>query len=462
VVCGRCKQDLTVRAETAAAHASSAVETELPQPPSVEETYLAGVSGPTVGPPLEYVSPGDEIGDATVAAIPEPDVSAVETLDRLISEALAMRATDIHIEADAHKTRVRFRVDGHLREVHSLPKSVRAPLVSRLKVLSRLDIVERRLPQDGSFRVRRGADEIDVRLSTLPSFEGESAALRLLSHTVRLRALGELGLEKDDHDRLLNSIYRPEGLILVTGPTGSGKTTTLYAVLALLSSIERKIITLEDPIEYRLGMISQTAVNPDIGFDFARGLRHVLRHDPDIILVGEIRDRETAEIAVQASLTGHLLFSTLHTAGTAEAIVRLLELGIESYYVREVLEAVLAQRLVRVLCPACREPYQPEPALMEQLRVPEKECDGATWYRPRGCKKCQGIGYRGRVGVFELLSSTPDVRDLVLERASSREMYKAARAAGMPSLWRNALRKVQAGTTSVEEVRRMIPEPEVP
>ena len=330
VVCGRCKHDLTSRAESATAQAAQgAVETELPEPPKVEETYLADVSGPSAGPSLDYISPGDELGDPTVAAIPESEVSAVETLDRLISEALAMRATDIHVEADAQKTRVRYRVDGHLREAHSLPRSVRAPLVSRLKVLARLDIVERRLPQDGSFRVKRGRDEIDVRLSTLPSYEGESAALRLLSHAVRLRALGELGLEKEDHDALLNSVYRPEGLILVTGPTGSGKTTTLYAVLALLSSIERKIITLEDPIEYRLPMISQTAINPDIGFDFARGLRHILRHDPDIILVGEIRDRETAEIAVQAALTGHLLFSTLHTAGTAEAIVRLLELGIE-------------------------------------------------------------------------------------------------------------------------------------
>ena len=455
-VCGKCKQDMNPFAGAQAPPPGAPPQPGQTAPQSrVEETWLADVGGPTPGPPLEYVGFGEDADTGEVTAIPERDMSAVKVLDQLINQALAMRASDIHVEAAPDKTRVRYRVDGTLREVQALDAMIRPTLISRLKVLANLDIVERRLPQDGSFRAKRGRQEVDVRLSTIPTLDGESAALRLLERSGGFLDVARLGLDPDDFERLLASVRRPSGFILVTGPTGAGKTTTLYAILAMLSSIERKICTLEDPVEYRLPMISQSGINPEVGFDFARGLRALLRHDPDVILVGEIRDMETAEIAVQAALTGHLIFSTLHTAGAAEAIVRLIDLGVETYYVREVIEAVVAQRLLRVLCEDCKEAYNPSPELLSDLAV---KGDGPfTFYNPKGCRKCQGVGYRGRTGVFEVLQATPEVRKLVSERASSEQIYQEVYSQGQTSLWKNGLSKVIAGVTSVEEAQRTIP-----
>ena len=403
--------------------------------------------------PVQVLDEESEAGvDLTAAA---EDASIIRFVNQVLSEAIELRATDVHFEPFEKELRVRYRIDGVLQEA-VVPPEVRrfqAAIVSRLKILSHLDIAEKRLPQDGRIKLRISGREIDVRVSVIPMLHGEAVVLRLLDRSAALLGLAQLGMSAADRTVFARILELPHGIILVTGPTGSGKTTTLYAALSQINDVGRKIITIEDPIEYHLYGINQIQVSLKAGLTFARGLRHILRHDPDVILVGEIRDRETAEIAVQASLTGHLVFSTLHTNDAPGALTRLVDMGIEPYLVASSLEAVLAQRLVRLICRHCKEPLPP--AEVERLRCVYGERLPHTLYRGRGCQQCQGTGYHGRTGVFECMIVTDDIRSLILQRASSREIREVAARQGMRSLREDGWRLVGEGMTTVEEVVRV-------
>jgi general secretion pathway protein E len=394
----------------------------------------------------------DEDMDLTQAA---EGASIVRFVNQILTEAIELRATDVHIEPFENTLRVRYRIDGVLQEasVAAEVKQFQAAIVSRLKILSKLDIAEKRVPQDGRIKIRIAEHEIDVRVSIIPMLYGEAVVLRLLDRSAMLLGLDKLGMSERDLATMRVILERPHGIILVTGPTGSGKTTTLYAALAQINDIQRKIITIEDPIEYQLHGINQIQVSRKAGLTFASGLRSILRHDPDVVLVGEIRDSETAEIAIQASLTGHLVFSTLHTNDAPGALTRLVDMGIEPYLVASSLEAVLAQRLVRVICPACQE------VLSAAELAPLRRRFGAelpeTLYKGRGCRRCQGTGYRGRIGIFEVMVVTDELRSLVLENAAAHELRKVAERQGMRSLRDDGFRHLAAGRTTIEEVLRV-------
>jgi general secretion pathway protein E/type IV pilus assembly protein PilB len=382
------------------------------------------------------------------------DASIIKFVNQVLSEAIDRRATDVHFEPFENALRVRYRVDGVLQEAN-IPAEVRqfqSAIVSRLKILSRLDIAEKRLPQDGRMKLKASGREIDVRVSVIPMLHGEAVVLRLLDRGTALLGLEHLGMDARDRGTLERILELPHGIVLVTGPTGSGKTTTLYAGLSRINDMERKIVTIEDPIEYHLHGINQIQVSTKAGMTFARGLRSILRHDPDVILVGEIRDIETAEIAVQASLTGHLVFSTLHTNDAPGAITRLVDMGIEPYLVASSLEMVLAQRLVRLICPACRQVRATgdREALGQELG---EEVPGEL-YHGLGCRQCQGTGYRGRTGIFELMPVTEQIRTMILDRASASNLRREAAGCGMRSLRQDGWRLVRSGRTTVEEVLR--------
>jgi len=392
----------------------------------------------------------DEDVDLAEAA---EDASIITFVNQVLAEAIDRRATDVHFEPFEDAFRVRYRVDGVLQEAN-IPPEVRQfqpAIVSRLKILSHLDISEKRLPQDGRIKLRVAAREVDVRVSVIPMLHGEAVVLRLLDRGVTLLGLEHLGMDSRDRDIMERILDLPHGIVLVTGPTGSGKTTTLYAGLSRINDIERKIITIEDPIEYHLHGINQIQVSTKTGLTFARGLRSILRHDPDVILIGEIRDPETAEIAVQASLTGHLVFSTLHTNDAPGALTRLVDMGIEPFLVASSLEMVLAQRLVRQICPHCRE----ELATADTANL-RQEFGGKipTLYHGAGCRQCQQTGYRGRTGIFELMPVNEDLRAMILDRASARTIRTEAVRMGMRSLREDGLRLVRSGVTTLEEVLR--------
>jgi len=394
----------------------------------------------------------DDDMDLTDAA---EGASIIRFVNQILSEAIEMRATDVHIEPFEETLRVRYRIDGVLQEASVAPevKQFQAAIVSRLKILSKLDIAEKRIPQDGLIKIRIADHEIDVRVSVIPMLYGEAVVLRLLDRSSVLLGLDKLGMSPRDLKVTKMILERPHGIILVTGPTGSGKTTTLYAGLSQINDIQRKIITIEDPIEYQLHGINQIQVSRKAGLTFASGLRSILRHDPDVVLVGEIRDVETAEIAIQASLTGHLVFSTLHTNDAPTALTRLVDMGIEPYLVASSLEAVIAQRLVRTICPECKE------ELPEQEVAPLRRRFGdrlpAVLYKGRGCRNCQGTGYRGRMGIFEMMVVTDDVRSLILDNASPRDLRMASAKQGMTSLRDDGFRHLHAGRTTVEEILRV-------
>ena len=394
----------------------------------------------------------DDDVDLSAAAA---DASIVKFVNQVIAEAIDRRATDVHFEPFEDSLRVRYRVDGVLQEANLPPEVLQfqPAIVSRLKILSHLDIAEKRLPQDGRIRLKVAGREVDVRVSVIPMLHGEAVVLRLLDRGAMLLGLEHLGMA--DHDRAIfeRLLAVPHGIILVTGPTGSGKTTTLYAGLSRINDVARNIVTIEDPIEYHLRGINQIQVSSKAGLTFARGLRSILRHDPDVILVGEIRDRETAEIAVQASLTGHLVFSTLHTNDAPGALTRLVDMGIEPYLVASSLEAVLAQRLVRLICPNCREAF--DPLDVKGLAAGFSENAPRVLYRGRGCRECQATGYHGRTGIFETMLVTPAIRALILDRASAGEIRKAAAEQGMRSLREDGWRLVRSGRTTLEEVLRV-------
>lgn len=389
--------------------------------------------------------------DLTVAA---EDASIIRFVNQVLAEALELQATDVHVEPFENALRVRYRIDGMLQEA-SIPPEVRryhAAIVSRLKILSHLDIAEKRLPQDGRIRVKVAGREIDLRVSVIPMIHGEAVVLRILDRGDALLGLEHLGMSARDRKVFHRVLELPHGIVLVTGPTGSGKTTTLYAALSRINSIDQKIVTIEDPVEYQLAGINQIQVSTKTGLTFGAGLRAILRHDPDVVLIGEIRDKETAEIAVQASLTGHLVFSTLHTNDAPSATTRLIDMGIEPYLVASSLEMVLAQRLVRVICKHCKEEI-PE-AELEAVRAEYGAHVPEVVYRGHGCRNCMGTGYRGRQGVFELMPVTEEIRSLILDRSSSGNIRRVAVQQGMDSLRGDGWRLVREGRTTIEEVVR--------
>ncbi len=393
----------------------------------------------------EFESPTDLIELTEEAPI-------IRLLNALLMEAVKEKASDIHIEPYEKGVDVRFRIDGILNKVLSPPKIIHEALISRVKILAKLDIAEKRLPQDGRIQLLVGGKNFDIRVSIIPTALGERAVLRLLDRQSGVLSLEMLGLMDSLLLSLKNALSRHNGIILVTGPTGSGKTTTLYASLLRLNTEDRNIITVEDPVEYQLSGIGQMHINPKIGLTFAAGLRSILRQDPDIMMVGEIRDLETAEIAVHASLTGHLVLSTLHTNDAPGAVTRLIDMGIEPFLVASSLVCVLAQRLVRVICPHCKESYKPSNQELSYLSIDPRP---AALYHGRGCDKCLGKGYLGRTGIYELLEITPEIRAMIAERKDAQSIKAAAVRAGFKPLQKNALDKILKGITTIEEVIRV-------
>jgi general secretion pathway protein E len=383
----------------------------------------------------------------------------IRVVNLLITRALECSASDIHIEPFENALKVRYRVDGVLRDVEAPPVRSSAAVISRIKVMANLNIAERRLPQDGRIRIRIAGREFDMRISTTPTMHGESVVMRILDKaTVPLdfRALGFASELLPVFEELL---MRPHGIILSTGPTGSGKTTTLYAALSTLNTPDRKVVTVEDPVEYQLNGINQIQIKPQIGLTFANALRSILRQDPDVIMVGEMRDLETCKIAVQAALTGHKVFSTLHTNDAASSVTRLLDMGIEDYLLTSTLNGVLAQRLVRTLCPQCKKPYLALPELAEELRLSRFSRPGeVTLFEAVGCGHCDRSGYRGRTSILELLVMSDPVRQIVLNRGDAGAINRAAVDHGMTSMYEDGLRKAVAGLTTIEEVVRVTQE----
>jgi len=396
---------------------------------------------------------GAESDDALSQLAQEPSV--VRLVNEILMEAIETRSSDVHLESQQSGLRVRYRIDGVLQRQPTPPEINRfqAAIISRLKIMARLNIAERRLPQDGRIQLRVAGREVDIRVSVIPMIHGEGIVLRILDKGSMQFSLSKLGMEPELCAQFQELIRLPHGIILVTGPTGSGKSTTLYSALLEIKNDETKIITTEDPVEYQLEGINQIQVHPKIGLTFGHSLRSILRHDPDIILIGEIRDLETAENAIQASLTGHLVFSSLHTNDAAGAYTRLVDMGVEPFLVSSTVEAVMAQRLVRTLCPHCREPFQPA---ADELPAdfPREQLTGPL-YRASGCRECRQVGYRGRLGLFELLLTTEEIRQLSHDRASSWAIEDAAIARGMLTLRQDGWRKVLDGRTSLEEVLRV-------
>jgi len=391
----------------------------------------------------------------TVLDLDAPDESTpvVRIANHLVSEAVAAGASDVHIEPRSDALVVRNRIDGLLRDACTLPRGAHAGLVSRLKILAHLDIAERRRPQDGRIKVRHGGRLLDLRVSTLPTHCGEKVVLRLLDPSHAVLALARLGLEPVQQELLEATLAQPQGTVLVTGPTGSGKTSTLYAALSHLKSPGINIVTLENPVEFQIAGVTQVHMNERAGLTFAASLRSIVRQDPDVIMVGEIRDSETAVVAFQAALTGHFVLSTLHTNNAAAAVTRLLDLGVEPFLIASSVSLVVAQRLVRVLCHACRQPHRPSADELARLRLRPGEGD---FHRAGGCERCHGNGFRGRIGVFEMLAIDARVRQLVTQRATEAALQREASARGQPTLLESAACKVARGVTSTEEALRVV------
>ncbi len=397
--------------------------------------------------------------EETAEAEGAEDRPAVQMANQILNESVHTGASDVHIEPLEKSMRVRMRIDGVLHEVMQQPRRMHPPLVSRLKVMAGMDIAERRLPQDGRMTIKIDKRTIDVRAATLPSAYGEKLTMRVLDRDARLITLPEMGFPQSELEKFKQIINLPYGLILVTGPTGSGKSTTLYAALDVLNKVDRHIITLEDPVERRIDGVNQIQINLKAGLTFASGLRSIVRNDPDVIMVGEIRDHESARIAVESSLTGHLVLATLHTNDAAGAITRLGDMDIEPYLTASSMVGVVAQRLVRLLCPNCREAYtlRRDEMLASVPDYPLNAGDeSVTIYRPKGCVRCNNTGYKGRIGVYELLRASENIQRLTLERRSSGEIKEAAVAEGMITLRRDGLEKVRQGLTSLEEILRVV------
>jgi len=384
------------------------------------------------------------------------DAPIVRLVNHIIGEAVRARASDIHVEPMANRVRVRYRIDGvcHIRE--DVPKNIQAAVLTRFKIISGMDIAERRVPQDGRIKMKFGGKQIDFRVSACPAYHGESVVLRILRPESANVGIGALGFEEDNYERFQRIIRRPNGIFLVTGPTGSGKTTTLYSALQELNRPDKKIITAEDPVEYNFTGMNQCQVRDDIGLTFARILRAMLRQAPNIILVGEIRDREVGDVAIQAALTGHLVFSTLHTNDAPSAITRLIDMGIKPFLVASSIQAIMAQRLIRVICKECKEEDPaPDKFKLKLLGITDQELATATLARGRGCQRCGGSGYHGRLGIFEMLQMNSELRELAFNRAPTGQLRKAAVASGMRTLREDGKLKVLRGVTTAEEILRV-------
>ncbi|MCD6303574.1 MAG: Flp pilus assembly complex ATPase component TadA [Planctomycetes bacterium] len=396
---------------------------------------------------------GDDIAQD---GLDEDSAPIIRLVTMIITEAVKMRASDIHIEPMANRVRVRYRIDGVCRERDNIPKRMQGPVINRFKIMAGIDLAERRMPGDGRIKMTVAGSDVDFRVSSLPSYHGESIVLRILRPESAKLGIPHLGFEQEDYQRFLRIIRRPNGVFLVTGPTGSGKTTTLYAAMNELNRPDRKIITAEDPVEYNFTGINQCQVNEQIGVTFARILRAMLRQAPNIILVGEIRDVEVAEVAIQAALTGHLVFSTLHTNDAPSAITRLIDMGVKPFLVASSIQAAMAQRLVRIICKECKE-VDPEPdrRTLQLLGFRPDEIEGRTFYKGRGCSACGGTGYHGRQGIFELMEMNNQLRELAFRRAPLNEIRKAARASGMKTLLQDGRLKVMNGVTTAEELVRI-------
>ncbi len=405
---------------------------------------------------LEESAEGDYGDGGDEERLDEASAPIIRLVTMIISEAVKMNASDIHIEPMANRVRVRYRVDGVCRERDNIPKRMQGPVLNRYKILAGIDLAERRLPGDGRIKMSVGGSDVDFRVSTLPSYFGESLVLRILRPESAKLGIPSLGFEQDDYSRFQRIIRRPNGVFLVTGPTGSGKTTTLYGAINELNRPDRKIITAEDPVEYNFTGINQVQVNDQIGLSFAKILRAMLRQAPNIILVGEIRDKEVAEVAIQAALTGHLVFSTLHTNDAPSAITRLIDMGVKPFLVASSIQAVLGQRLIRKICDDCKEPNpEPDPRILRLLGFRAEEIENRTFYRGRGCNSCGGTGYRGRQGIFELMEMDNNLREMAFARAPLNEVRKAAYASGMRNLLEDGRIKILNGITTPDELVRI-------
>lgn len=383
------------------------------------------------------------------------DAPVIKLVSLIINDAFRKKASDIHLEPMERNFRIRYRIDGVLQEIPNPPKRLQSAVISRLKIMANLDMAERRLPQDGRIKVKIGKNKtIDLRVSTLPASHGESVVLRILDKSGLSLGLSELGFFSDDEALFNRLIHQPNGILLITGPTGSGKTTTLYSCLHALNKPDKKIITVEDPIEYQLPGINQVQIRTDIGLTFAKVLRSCLRQAPNIIMVGEIRDLETAEIAINASLTGHLVLSTLHTNDAPGAITRLIDQGIKPFLVASSVKAILAQRLVRCICENCKETYKPTPRELEVIRMPVESAEKVVLYRGAGCPQCNHTGYKGRKGIFELLVMDQEIQGMVYNKCSSSQIRSRARELGMRTLREDGIRKILSGMTSFAEILR--------
>ena len=439
----------------------SDIETSLAPPSKIKrfiETFLSGYNTQiqqTMDSIDHDVAEEEDETDVALLGGDDAEAAIIRLTNQLITEAVRMRASDIHVEPMADRVRVRYRVDGVCQEREKIPKSVQRSVLARLKLMAGIDIAEKRLPQDGRIKMKVGGKDIDFRVSACPAYHGESIVLRILRpESVRV-GIQALGFEEDDYHRFMKIIKRPNGIFLVTGPTGSGKTTTLYSALQELNRPDRKIITAEDPVEYNFPGMNQCLVRDDIGLTFARILRSMLRQAPNIILVGEIRDLEVGEVAIQAALTGHLVFSTLHTNDAPSAITRLIDMGIKPFLVASSIQAIMAQRLIRVICEECKEDDpNPDSRVMQLLQLSEEDLAGRKLKRGAGCKRCYGTGFRGRLGIFELLHMTNELRELAFNRASASQIRKAARAAGMRNLLDDGKLKILRGITTIHEVAR--------
>jgi len=383
------------------------------------------------------------------------DAPIIKLVNLLVAGAIKDRASDIHVEPYSGNLKIRYRIDGILYDILSLPRRIQSPLVSRIKIMAKLNIAEKRLPQDGRIEIKIADRLVDIRVSIIPTAFGERVVLRLLDKSANILMLSDLGMH-DERIKLLNSLIKsPYGIILVTGPTGSGKTTTLYAALSTINQPEINIITIEDPIEYQMDGVGQIQVNPKIGLTFAAGLRSIVRQDPDVILIGEIRDRETAEIAIQSSLTGHLVFSTLHTNDAASAVTRLIDMGIEPFLVTSSVIAIIAQRLVRVLCPHCKEIYVPDKESLANLGLDKSVLKNNTFYRKKGCNLCMQTGFRGRTAIFEIMIVDDEIKRLILKTSDANQINELAIKQGMITLQKDGIDKALNGITTTEEVLRV-------
>ena len=421
---------------------------------AIEQTYMQQTAAPAEPAKETQDDDLDNIDTAVAHLLSESgnsDAPVVQVINLMVIEAMRLHASDIHLEPTGEALRVRYRIDGKLAETHRLPRAVQNPMLTRLKIMAGMDITESRVPQDGRFKVRLEEREVDFRVSVLPITHGGKVVLRLLDKANLSIGLDNLGFLPESIELFKGAVRRPHGMILVTGPTGSGKSTTLYSVLNQLNQPVKNLITVEDPVEYQVEGITQIQVNADVGLTFASGLRAILRQSPDIVMIGEIRDFETADIAMKASLTGQLVLSTLHTNDAASAVTRLIDMGVEPFLVASSVSLIEAQRLVRKLCQKCREPYEPDPAVLQRFDVHPKK--GAPFYQPKGCRLCHNTGYRGRMGIIEVVQVDEQIREFIVSRAQSWKIKDyAMRSLGMTPLRQDGLRKVELGLTTLEEV----------